>query len=214
MNNKTWTVKDVKMLKDMNEKNSSISAMSKKLNKTEKAIYSKLYRSGLKNTVRASIPKNKMYKELLEIAKVVSEYYEIEIELFLSGRSFRIIVEPRQISQYLARKFTKYSLNIVGDQLGRKDHATVLHSCKTVKNQIETNKNFKEDIDKIEKILKERLKSLNKKKIQNTKVLSDKEIHEARKNMISNISDVHSRILFNNLFSNLVYERERSKGNL
>ena len=49
---------------------------------------------------------------------------------------------------------TKCSLAVIGNAIGNKDHATVLHACKTVNNLIETDKAFKQDLEEIEKRLK------------------------------------------------------------
>jgi chromosomal replication initiator protein len=55
---------------------------------------------------------------------------------------------------YFSKNLTKSSLATIGSQIGDKDHATVLHACKTVNNLLETDKRFKVQIDEIEKRLK------------------------------------------------------------
>ena len=55
---------------------------------------------------------------------------------------------------FFSKNLTKSSLATIGLQIGGKDHATVLHACKTVNNLIETDKQFKNQIDEIEKKLK------------------------------------------------------------
>jgi chromosomal replication initiator protein len=63
-------------------------------------------------------------------------------------------VQARQIAMYFAKNLTKSSLATIGSQIGGKDHATVLHACKTVNNLIDTDKRFRGYIDEIEKKLK------------------------------------------------------------
>jgi chromosomal replication initiator protein len=55
---------------------------------------------------------------------------------------------------YFSKSLTKYSLASIGAQIGSKDHATVLHACKTVTNLKDTDKNFRQFVEDIEKKLK------------------------------------------------------------
>ena len=47
---------------------------------------------------------------------------------------------------YFAKKYTKASLASIGSQIGKRDHATVLHACRTVENLADTDKQFREYI--------------------------------------------------------------------
>jgi len=66
----------------------------------------------------------------------------------------REIVQARQVAMYFSKNLTKSSLATIGAQIGGKDHATVLHACKTVNNLIDTDKRFRTQITEIEKKLK------------------------------------------------------------
>jgi chromosomal replication initiator protein len=66
----------------------------------------------------------------------------------------REIVQARQIAMFFSKNMTKSSLASIGSQIGGKDHATVLHACKTVSNLKDTDKNFRVYIDEIERKLK------------------------------------------------------------
>ena len=66
----------------------------------------------------------------------------------------REIVQARQIAMFFAKNLTKSSLATIGTSIGGKDHATVLHACKTVNNLLETDKGFRVYIDEIENKLK------------------------------------------------------------
>ncbi len=66
----------------------------------------------------------------------------------------REIVQARQVAMFFSKSMTKSSLATIGSQIGGKDHATVLHACKTVNNLIETDKRFRLQVDEIEKKLK------------------------------------------------------------
>lgn len=88
------------------------------------------------------------------IQKVVCNYFSLPVDVLSSKTRKREIVQARQIAMYFAKNMTKASLASIGSAIGGKDHATVLHACKTVNNLIETDKRFKRDLDEIEKRLK------------------------------------------------------------
>ena len=88
------------------------------------------------------------------IQKVVCDYFNIPIDLVLSKTRKREIVQARQVAMYFSKSLTKSSLATIGSRIGGKDHATVLHACKTVNNLIETDKRFRLQIEEIEKRLK------------------------------------------------------------
>ncbi|MCV6631328.1 MAG: chromosomal replication initiator protein DnaA [Flavobacteriaceae bacterium] len=87
------------------------------------------------------------------IQKVVSEYFEMNVETLQSKTRKRHIVQARQLAMFFAKKYTKASLASIGSQIGKRDHATVLHACKTVDNLAETDKQFKKYIDDLTKKL-------------------------------------------------------------
>ncbi|MDR2039938.1 MAG: chromosomal replication initiator protein DnaA [Bacteroidales bacterium] len=84
------------------------------------------------------------------ILQVVSDYFHLDEENILSNTRKREIVQARQVAMYLSKQFTKTSLKSIGAQLGNKDHATVLHACRTVNNLIETDRRFKTQIEELE----------------------------------------------------------------
>ena len=88
------------------------------------------------------------------IQKVVSDYFNIPIDMINSKTRKREIVQARQIAMYFSKKFTKSSLATIGIHCGNKDHATVLHACRTVNNLIDTDKQFRVYVDEIEKKIK------------------------------------------------------------
>lgn len=87
------------------------------------------------------------------IQKVVSDYFNMPVELMKSKTRKREIVQARQIAMYFSKKLTKSSLASIGMQCGGKDHATVLHACKTVNNLIDTDKTFRKFINDLDKKL-------------------------------------------------------------
>lgn len=83
------------------------------------------------------------------IQRAVSDYFNIDIDVLRSKSRKREIAQARQLAMFFAKKYTKNSLASIGAQIGDRDHATVLHACKTVDNLIETDKQFKKYADDI-----------------------------------------------------------------
>ncbi len=88
------------------------------------------------------------------IQKVVCDYFKVPVSDMFSVSRKRNIVQVRQTSMYFAKKYTDLSLAQVGAQCGNKDHATVLHACRTIENLKETDRHFKDQLEDIDKILK------------------------------------------------------------
>ncbi|MFK8045130.1 MAG: chromosomal replication initiator protein DnaA [Crocinitomicaceae bacterium] len=87
------------------------------------------------------------------IHKIVCDYFNLPIELLKSKTRKREVVQARQIAMFFAKKMTKWSLASIGAQCGGKDHATVLHACRTVNNLAETDKQFRGYLEDLEKKL-------------------------------------------------------------
>ncbi|MDY0014902.1 MAG: chromosomal replication initiator protein DnaA [Bacteroidales bacterium] len=88
------------------------------------------------------------------IQKVVCDYYNMPVNQIFSTSRKRDIVHVRHSSMYFAKKYTDMSLSQIGTKCGNKDHATVLHACRAIENLIATDKKIKEDLNNIDKILK------------------------------------------------------------
>jgi chromosomal replication initiator protein len=88
------------------------------------------------------------------IQKIVCDYFNMPVDSLQTKTRKREVVQARQIAMFFSKSLTKSSLASIGSQIGHKDHATVLHACKTVNNLIDTDKQFKIDMEEIEKRLK------------------------------------------------------------
>jgi chromosomal replication initiator protein len=110
------------------------------LNKKE--IDLDLAKKVLKNFVKTSS------KEITieAIQKMVCEYFDVSYDKLLQKTRKREIVQARQITMYLAKTFTKNSLKTIGEHFGGRDHTTVIHSCQTVKDLMDTDSLFKESV--------------------------------------------------------------------
>jgi chromosomal replication initiator protein len=85
------------------------------------------------------------------IQKVVSDYFQMDVATLQSKTRKRHIVQARQLAMFFAKKFTKASLASIGSQIGKRDHATVLHACKTVDNLTTTDKQFRKYVEDLSK---------------------------------------------------------------
>ena len=89
------------------------------------------------------------------IQKVVCDSLDLPVESIQMTSRKREIVQARQLSMYFAKKITKSSLAVIGMQCGNKDHATVLHACKTIENLRQTDRYIRNLVDELEKKFKE-----------------------------------------------------------
>jgi chromosomal replication initiator protein len=79
------------------------------------------------------------------IQKVVAEYYRIKLSDLLSKRRSRSVARPRQVAMALSKELTNHSLPEIGEAFGGKDHTTVLHACRKVKELKESDRSMEED---------------------------------------------------------------------
>ncbi len=79
------------------------------------------------------------------IQKTVAEYYKIRVADLLSKRRSRSIARPRQVAMALAKELTNHSLPEIGDAFGGRDHTTVMHACKRIKDLREVERRIGED---------------------------------------------------------------------
>lgn len=87
------------------------------------------------------------------IQKTVAEYFKIRVADLLSKRRSRSITRPRQIAMSLCKELTNHSLPEIGDAFGGRDHTTVLHACRKVKELKETEASIDEDFSNLVRIL-------------------------------------------------------------
>ena len=79
------------------------------------------------------------------IQRTVAEYYKIKVADLMSRRRSRSVARPRQVAMALAKELTNHSLPEIGDSFGGRDHTTVLHGCRKIKELRESNSDISED---------------------------------------------------------------------
>ncbi len=82
---------------------------------------------------------------LENIQKTVADYYKVRVADLLSQRRNRSIARPRQVAMTLAKELTQHSLPEIGDAFGGRDHTTVMHACKRIKELQESDQRMRED---------------------------------------------------------------------
>jgi len=106
------------------------------------------------NVISKLVRNNKKEITIDFISKTVSEYFGMSTELLQAKTRKREVVQARQIAMFFSKNLTKSSLSSIGAQIGKKDHATVLHACRTVNNLKDTDKSFRQSIEEIEQKLR------------------------------------------------------------
>ena len=79
------------------------------------------------------------------IQRTVAEYYKIKVSDLMSKRRSRSVARPRQVAMALAKELTNHSLPEIGDSFGGRDHTTVLHACRKIRELRETDSDIRED---------------------------------------------------------------------
>ena len=103
----------------------------------------------LKETINKIATTQKKTINIPYIQEVVCEYFGINRELLLSKSRKREIALPRQLAMYFAKELTNSTYTKIGEEMGGKDHSTVIYACDTIR-----------DVSKIDKEIKKYIKDL------------------------------------------------------
>ncbi|HEY1726076.1 MAG TPA: chromosomal replication initiator protein DnaA [Steroidobacteraceae bacterium] len=79
------------------------------------------------------------------IQKTVADYYKLRVADLLSKRRSRSVARPRQVAMALSKELTPLSLPEIGDAFGGRDHTTVMHACKRIKELRDIEQRMQED---------------------------------------------------------------------
>lgn len=106
-----------------------------------------------KRVVSKTIKMEKRHITLEKIQDVVSSYFKINIVEIHSKSRKREIVQARQVTMFLSKRYTDLSYSRIGMMVGKRDHATVLHACKTIQDSLDIDKGFRLKMNDIESLL-------------------------------------------------------------
>ena len=89
-----------------------------------------------------------------DILETVCNHFGVSQQNVFSKSRKRQLVQVRQISMYLAQKYTKMPAARIGQLIGGRDHSTVLHSCTAVEQRMKVDSSFKDELNSIENSFK------------------------------------------------------------
>jgi chromosomal replication initiator protein len=90
------------------------------------------------------------------IQKTVSEYFKVDVDALKDKTRKKEIVIARQVAMYFSKEYTDHSLKAIGYHFGGRDHSTVIHAVQSVNDMIDTNSQFKSQVEELKKKLKMR----------------------------------------------------------
>jgi chromosomal replication initiator protein len=105
------------------------------------------------STLRDVLRPHEQQISLSNIQKTVSDYHRIPLSDLLGKKRTRSLVRPRQMAMALAKDLTAHSLPEIGQAFGGRDHTTVLHACKVVRELVDTDSRTRDDWDKLVRML-------------------------------------------------------------
>ena len=89
-----------------------------------------------------------------DILEKVCHHYGVSQQSVFSRSRKRDFVLVRQVSMYLAQKYTKMPASRIGQLIGGRDHSTVIHSCTAIEQRLKVDKNFGAELTSIENSFK------------------------------------------------------------
>ncbi|MDH5830740.1 chromosomal replication initiator protein DnaA [Luteimonas sp. M1R5S18] len=140
-----------KMHGNVRDLEGALNSLAARANFTGRAITVDFAQETLRDLLRAQ----QQSIGIPNIQKVVADYYGLQIKDLLSKRRTRSLARPRQMAMALAKELTEHSLPEIGDAFAGRDHTTVLHACRQIRNLMETDGKLREDWDKLIRKLSE-----------------------------------------------------------
>ena len=89
-----------------------------------------------------------------DILEKVCQHYNVTQQSVFSKSRKRDLVQVRQVSMYLAQKYTKMPASRIGQLIGGRDHSTVLHSCAAIEQRLKIDRKFSDELGSIENSFK------------------------------------------------------------
>lgn len=106
----------------------------------------------IKSLVKDSM-KPKRNLSTKEVVKVVANFYNIEEDNIYKKTRKKEIIKPRQVIMYILREDFNFSYPSIGEKIGGRDHATIIHSCEKVKNELKTDILLGQEINQIRALI-------------------------------------------------------------
>ena len=140
-----------RMRSNVRDLEGALNTLAARANFTARAITVEFAQETLRDLLRAQ----QQAISIANIQKTVADYYQLRLVDLNSKRRTRSLARPRQIAMALAKELTEHSLPEIGDAFGGRDHTTVLHACRVVRELVETDGKLREDFEKLVRKLTE-----------------------------------------------------------
>ncbi len=140
-----------RMRSNVRDLEGALNTLSARANFTGRAISAEFAQETLRDLLRAQ----QQAISLSNIQKTVADYYQLRVADLLSKRRTRSLARPRQMAMALAKELTEHSLPEIGDGFAGRDHTTVLHACRVIRDLVQSDGKLKEDWDKLVRKLTE-----------------------------------------------------------
>jgi len=118
---------------------------------SEKKICVEMAREALKDLIYSKEIRQSITVKLIQ--QFTADYFNISPADITGKKRTKSFALPRQVAMYLSRQMTDESLPSIGEQFGGKDHTTILHGCKKIQRDIETDYNLKKAVENIQKLI-------------------------------------------------------------
>lgn len=140
-----------RMRSNVRDLEGALNSLAARANFTGRTISVDFAQEALRDLLRAQ----QSVISIANIQKVVADYYQLRIADLLSKRRTRSLARPRQIAMALAKELTEHSLPEIGDGFAGRDHTTVMHACRVVRDLLDSDAKTREDWDKLIRKLSE-----------------------------------------------------------
>src|SRR5690606_14281250 len=140
-----------RMRSNVRDLEGALNTLTARANFTGKPITTDFAQETLRDLLRAQ----QQAVSITNIQKTVADYYALQVKDLLSTRRTRSLARPRQVAMALTKELTEHSLPEIGDAFAGRDHATVLHACRQIRNLRESDGKLREDWDKLIRKLSE-----------------------------------------------------------
>ena len=140
-----------KMRSNVRDLEGALNTLAARANFTGRTISIEFAQETLRDLLRAQ----QQAIGIPNIQKTVADYYGLQVKDLLSKRRTRSLARPRQVAMALTKELTEHSLPEIGDAFAGRDHTTVLHACRQIRNLMETDGKLREDWDKLIRKLSE-----------------------------------------------------------
>jgi chromosomal replication initiator protein len=140
-----------KMRSNVRDLEGALNTLAARANLFGKTITMEFAQETLRDLLRAQ----SQAVSITNIQKTVAEYFQLRMADLLSQKRTRSLARPRQLAMCLAKELTEHSLPEIGDAFAGRDHTTVLHACRVIRELLNTDGKMKEDWDKLIRKLSE-----------------------------------------------------------